>query len=222
MLKALDGRIRLSGKVDSASVEATIAFLPRLTAILQRGATAGLKHSAVACIDRISEKFGKTNLDAIAGATQVVASAHCLGSGDKLLRILSLHCLASSVEILGNDFIPLLQISSQAAFACLEESLAQGQEDQKLHNAAYSFFIAVIDKIPFVLSQASLKKLVELSHLSAARDLGSEGEGNRSHMYQIAATKLDLKAVINVASSEWVSAVKQGPTVSHAKFLHTF
>jgi len=200
--------------VNNSSRKATISFLPRLTSILESSAAIGLKHSAVACIDRISEKFGKTAPDAVARATQVIASTHCVGSSDKLLRILSLHCLGSAVEILGNDFIPLMQQSSEAAFACLEASLKQGQGDPKLHNAAYAFFIAIMDQIPFVLSQASLQRLIEFSHVSATVTLGSEAEGNRNHMYQIAATRMDFKAVIHVVTSEWSSAVKHGLKVS--------
>lgn len=214
MLKALEGRIRTSTKVDVVSRKAIIAFLPRLTSILEHTGPAQLKQNAVACIDRISEKFGKTDPDAVFQASKVVCSAHCVENPDKLLRILSLHCLATSVEIMGNDFIPLLQQSCQAAFACLEASMTQDRRELKLHNAAYAFLIAVIDRIPFVLPQASLKKLIELSHQSAALDLGSDAEGNRKHMYQIAATKVDIKAVVNVATSGWPSAVKQGPIVS--------
>ncbi len=186
-----------------------------------------LKYNAIACIDRICERFGKTSPMLTYHVAQVVVGPHCLGSNDLPLRTLSLYCLASIVDILRNDFIPLLQQALEAAAGCLRESLSNESPSSKLHNASYSYFTSVVDCIPFMVPQSFIRTTFELSLLSAAAALGQEATMNRSQFLQSAATRLDLNSVFSVAKLVWPSAMKHGNVVStslcyFAEFNETF
>jgi len=173
-----------------------------------------LKYNAIACIDRICERFGKTNPILTYNVAQVVVGPHCLGSNDLPLRTLSLYCLASIVDILRNDFIPLLQQALEAAAGCLRESLNNDSPSAKLHNASYSFFTSVVDRIPFMVPQSFIRTTFELSLLSAAAALGQEATMNRSQFLQSAATRLDVNSIFTVAKLVWPSSMKHGNVVS--------
>lgn len=213
IMKTLEVRVR-SAQIDKASKIAIIGLLPHLTRILEDSDRTALKANALACIDQICEKCGKTDSAATFAAAQVIASKSCLGSDDMLLRVLSLHCLASSVEILQNDFIPLLQQATQGASICLESSLKEGSRNERLHNAAYAFFTALADHVPFMITKASLRAVVELSYKSALANLSTEADESRSQLMKLAATRVEFATVVGVLDEAWPAAVKQGPLVS--------
>lgn len=147
-------------------------------------------------------------------AARVIMGSNCLGSDDLPLRTLSLYCLASIVDILRNEFIPLLQQALEAAISCLRQSLSKDSTNTKLHNASYLFITSVFDRIPFMVPQGFIRTTFELSHLSAATELGQEATLNRSQFLQAAATRLEVNSIFSVAKLVWPSAVQHGYVVS--------
>ena len=57
-----------------------------------------LKKTAVVCVDRIAELFGKKDVDAIIASARIVAGDECLRASEESLRIISMSSLARIVE----------------------------------------------------------------------------------------------------------------------------
>ncbi|KAB8437422.1 hypothetical protein FH972_025100 [Carpinus fangiana] len=210
ILRAMELQVRSGPQASRSSRQAALDCTPHLVKILKTSDHASLKHSAVACLDQICEKFGKVHLPTIFEAAEAVSSQQCITSKDTTLRTLCLHCLATTVEVLGNEFIPLLQRSVDAAAQCLEDSMAASIPDVRMHNASYALFIAVVEQIPFVISAKSLAVMWRLSQISAHTDVGPDADDNRKHFAQIASTKLEMGVLCEVATTTWPSAVEHG------------
>lgn len=211
VFKTLELRVRTSKNVDRASKEAITALLPHLTGVLQDTSAVQLKPNALAAIDQICEKFGKSDTSATLNVAQVIASPTCLGSENEVVQILSLHCLASIVGIIQSEFIPLLQQVQQSALSCLKTGILK--RSNSLHTASYAFFTTLADNVPFMISKAALQQIVELSHESALARLSAEDDDSRVQFLQLVATRVEMVTVLTVAEGSWDHAVREGPKV---------
>lgn len=208
VLRTIEQRIRGMKQAGSATKQAMIALLPRLTSTLTAANQAATKPATLTCIDAICEKFGKSDTDATLIAMQAVATDHCLTSSDPLLRTLSLQCLASSIEVLGNDFIPLLHTTSAAAVKAVEDSLMVTVKNESLHDAAFAFFSAVEDHLPFMVSKDLAANILTCALSSVSASL------NPGQCLQLMSLKLEAAVVIQASQSVWDAAVARGNKVS--------
>jgi len=220
VLKTVELRVRTSKNVDGSSRTAVVQLLPRLTEMLQDQSKASLQPNALAVIDQICERFGKSESSAVLEVAQVIAGPACLANNNEIVRVLSLHCLASVVGILQSEFIPLLQQVMQNAISCLQTSVQT--ESRSLHTASYAFFTALADNVPFMISKASLRQVVELSHQSAMAQLGQDENDNRTQFLQLVASKVEMVTVLDVVEQTWNHAVQQGPMVCFGMSRLTF
>ena len=92
VLRLLENRLRQTPERDSESQLKVLDFLPTLVGIVQSSPDSLLKHAAVACIDRITEKYGRKDPSKVIAAAQVVASPSCLGESDERIRIMGVLC----------------------------------------------------------------------------------------------------------------------------------
>ncbi|KAL1637818.1 snoRNA-binding rRNA-processing protein utp10 [Neofusicoccum ribis] len=222
-LRAVEAKAINVKQSDIAARTALLEFLPRITSVIQNSADISLKHTAVACVDQISEKFGKKDTAVVASAAEVVAGEQALGSSDDRLRVISLLCLASTVEILQDDFIPLVPKVLPQAFKYLEESIDAGSKQQSLHNAVYSLLCCIIERVPYIFSGSYLDSALKLSHKSAAAELSEDADENREQFYQLAAKQIDAKDCFAALDRNWSSAVTAGYPApkEHLSMLHT-
>ncbi|KAK7526261.1 uncharacterized protein IWZ02DRAFT_416928 [Phyllosticta citriasiana] len=208
-LRAVEAQASEVKPSNVAARTALLRFLPRVTSVITSSDDSKLKHTAVACIDQISEKFGKKDTSAVATAAEAVAGEKSLGSKEDRLRIMSLLCLTSVVEILRDDFIPLIPIVLPKGFAYLEESIA-AESKSSLHNAVYALLCAILEHIPFMFSGSHLDSALQLSHKSAVAELSEEADENRQQFYLLVAQQVDAKEVFGAAERNWESAVQAG------------
>ncbi|GME28642.1 u3 small nucleolar rna-associated protein [Neofusicoccum parvum] len=222
-LRAVEAKAINVKQSDVAARTALLEFLPRITSVIQNSADISLKHTAVACVDQISEKFGKKDTAVVASAAEVVAGEQALGSSDDRLRVISLLCLASTVEILQDDFIPLVPKVLPQAFKYLEESIDAGSKQQSLHNAVYSLLCCIIERVPYIFSGSYLDSALKLSHKSTAAELSEDADENREQFYQLAAKQIDAKDCFAALDRNWSSAVTAGYPApkEHLSMLHT-
>ncbi|GME58855.1 Armadillo-like helical [Neofusicoccum parvum] len=222
-LRAVEAKAINVKQSDVAARTALLEFLPRITSVIQNSADISLKHTAVACVDQISEKFGKKDTAVVASAAEVVAGEQALGSSDDRLRVISLLCLASTVEILQDDFIPLVPKVLPQAFKYLDESIDAGSKQQSLHNAVYSLLCCIIERVPYIFSGSYLDSALKLSHKSAAAELSEDADENREQFYQLAAKQIDAKDCFAALDRNWSSAVTAGYPApkEHLSMLHT-
>jgi U3 small nucleolar RNA-associated protein 10 len=174
----------------------------------------------VACVDKISEKYGKKDLEAVAAAAETIASEHCLGQDDARLRVMALLCLASLVEILREAIVPVLPVAITKALEYIEESLEQDEEDPKLHNAAYAFISALVHRLPYMISGAYLDKLLLTSYGSAETNMDEESDESRVQCLQLAAKQIDAKSMFGALAHSWGNAAQSGSLVSRPHFVH--
>ncbi|KAF7155118.1 hypothetical protein CNMCM5623_006545 [Aspergillus felis] len=212
VLRLLEGRLRQNPERDGASQIRVLDFLPTLVDIVRNSTDILLKHAAVACIDRIAEKYGKKDPSRVVGAAQVVASEACIGQTDDRIRIMGVLCLASMAETLGEVMIPALPEALSRSLALLELSLEEGKENSRLHDAVFSLFSALFVHIPYMISGPHLDKILLLSFLSAnAEDCEDD---SRREALKMMARKVDMAAALGAVDRNWQSAVQAGPAAA--------
>ncbi|KAI9838111.1 MAG: hypothetical protein M1819_006267 [Sarea resinae] len=212
ILKSLEFRIRNERQGVQTSRKAILGFLPRLTYVVQNSPDVQLKCSAISCIDQISEKYGRTDTEAILASADIVAGDHCLGSEDDRLRVIALLCLASVVDVLGAGIIAVLPKALPKALDLLKLSLEEDAEKPELHNAAYSFLGAILTHVPWMITGPHLDTLLTLSHASAEADMNGEAGASRLEVMHLASRQLDAKECFSVVERNWANALESGPS----------
>jgi U3 small nucleolar RNA-associated protein 10 len=213
ILRSLEVRIEQESAADASSRMAMLSFLPQLTAISRESKDVLYKQIAVACVDKISEKYGKKDIEAVAAAAETIASGHCLGQADPRLRVMALLCLASLVEILREGVVSVLPSAIPTCLDYMEANISDDGEAQKLHNAGYAFISSLVEHLPYMISGGYLEKLLRISNLSAEADLDEEADENRTQCLQLSAKQVDAKSMFTALEKNWEGAVKLGPMV---------
>ncbi|KAL1962182.1 hypothetical protein VTN77DRAFT_528 [Rasamsonia byssochlamydoides] len=212
VLRLLESRVRQNPERDTASQNRVLEFVSVLVDIIQTSPDILLKHAAVACVDRISEKYGKKDTGRVVHAAQVVAGEACLGQSDDRIRVMGVLCLASMAEVLGQAIIPALPEALRRSLGLLETSLKEGEENEKLHNAVFSLLSALFVQVPFMLSDKHLDRILQLSFMSAKASLSGDADDARQEMLKLLARKADVKESFSAVERNWAFAVQQGPT----------
>lgn len=213
ILKSLEVRIDHESPSDANSRSAMLGFLPQLTAIIRESKDVLYKHIAVGCVDKISEKYGKKDLEAVAAAAETIASTHCLGQCDNRLRVMALLCLASLVEILREGIVSVLPSAIPKALEYMKSSI-NDDDEEKLHNAGYSFISALVHHLPYMISGGYLDKLLEISNASAEAGLDDAADESRVQCMRLAAKQIDAKSMFGALEKDWERAAGLGTLVS--------
>ncbi|KAL4749031.1 U3 small nucleolar RNA-associated protein 10, partial [Aspergillus terricola var. indicus] len=213
VLSLLAARLQQSPERDGASQMRMLDFLTVLVDIVQSSPDILLKHAAVTCIDRITEKYGKKEPSMVTSAAQVVASASCIGQEDDRIRINGVLCLASMVEVLGQAMIPALPEVLNRSLALLELSLEKNKVNARLHDAVFTLFSALFVHLPYMVSASHLDRLLVLSFKSAASDEELDNE-NRQEALHFMARKVDMAVALASIERNWTQAVSAGPSAT--------
>jgi U3 small nucleolar RNA-associated protein 10 len=213
ILRSFEVRIDQESPADAISRTAMLGFLPQLTAIIRESTDVQYKRIAVNCVDKISAKYGKKDLEAVSAAAETISSKHCLGHSDGGLRILALLCLASLVEILREGVVSVLPIAIPKALEYIESSISDDTDAQRLHNAGYAFISSLVHHLPYMISGGYLDKLLSISNDSAKADLDDEADESRVQCLQLAAKQLDAKSMFTALEKNWEKAASAGTIV---------
>lgn len=218
VLRALEVRVETESNTDPASRNALLAFLPQLTAAIRESSDIRYKHTAVTCVDKIAEKYGKKDLEAVVAAAATIAGEHCLGQDEQRLRIMALLCLTSLVDVLQDAVVPVLPVAIPQAVKYLETSLEGEEVDDELHSACYGFISSLAEHLPYMLS-TYLDKILEVSNRSAEAGLDDEANESRTSCLEFLAKKLDAKDIFTSLDRNWEKAMEAGFSVSKPKQL---
>ena len=208
VLGLLEMRLQKIGTTDRTAQRKAIAFLSTLADILTSDSDIAVKHASLACFDRISEEFGRSDIPAIVKAAQVVTGDACLGDNDRRIKIMALLCLASMVEILKENILPVIPSLMPKAFKLLQESMAEGKEGREQHNAVFSLLSGVLSHVPFIVSENHLNNILALCAESADAGLDRDCDESRHDLLELLAKRLDLKTVTLGLYHEWPTAVE--------------
>jgi U3 small nucleolar RNA-associated protein 10 len=212
VLRALELRVGSESNTDAASRVALLTFLPQLTAAIRESSDIRYKHTAVTCVDKIAEKYGKKDIEAVVAAASTIAGEHCLGQDEKQLRIMALLCLTSLVDVLQDAIVPVLPIAIPRALTYLNQSLQEDSLDLELHSAGYGFITSLAEHLPFMLS-TYIGQILEVSNKSAAANLDSETNEARESCLEFLAKKLEAKEMFTNLDLNWDSARSNGFSV---------
>ena len=212
VLRALEVRVDAESNTDPASRKALLAFLPQLTAAVRESSDIRYKHTAVTCVDKIAEKYGKKDIEAVVAAAATIAGEHCLGQEEKRLRIMALLCLTSLVDVLQDAIVPVLPVAIPQAVAYLDESWQGETPDEELYSACYGFFSALAEHLPYMLSTYT-DRLLEVSNKSAEAGLDSEANESRTGCLGFIAKRLDAKDIFTSLERNWEKAFSAGFSV---------
>ncbi|CAD6499390.1 BgTH12-03506 [Blumeria graminis f. sp. triticale] len=214
ILRSLEARIDAEGLTDNAAREAMLGFMPQLTAIIRESLDVRYKYTAIACVDKISKKYGKKDLEAVAIAAETVASHHCLGQPDIRLRVMALLSLASLLDILKESCISILPIAIPKALDYLKESLQIISEASKLQNACYAFFNALAQHLPYMISGVHLSQFLSISSAAAGLDV-DDTKSSRAQCLSLVAKQMDPKILFRSWEQNWMNAISLGPLAIH-------
>ncbi|KAJ5779796.1 hypothetical protein N7457_007516 [Penicillium paradoxum] len=211
VLRLLETRLRQTPERDNLSQIRVLDFLPTLVNIVESSPDILLKHAAVSCIDRITDKYGRKDPSKVIAAARVVASESCLGQSDDRIRYMGILCLASMAEVLGQAMIPALPDTLKRSLELLELSLVPGKENSRLHDAVYTLFSALFVHLPFMISAGHLDKVLVLSFKSANADIEESSDESRQESLRLLARKVDVAATLGAVDRNWQHAVEAGP-----------
>ena len=204
---------------DRHSVQALVSFLPSVENILQQSQSLDAKIISVSCIDSIVERFGKKDASAVASVAQTIAGPQSLSHSDDRVRVLSLLCLTSIVDVLEDEFISLLPSVLPVAFDYLSKAI--DEENVGLHNAVYTLISDIVERLGYMFSREYLETALRLSHRSAASDLEDACDESRRAFYQSVSEHLGAQEVFVAIQSTWSHAVSQGfeASLEHLELL---
>jgi U3 small nucleolar RNA-associated protein 10 len=211
ILKSLDERIRSVKSGSHATQQACIAFIPQLQGLLDSAEDVPLRQSAIACLDRIAEKFGKTNLPQMESIARTVASDRGLGSTQMPLRVMSLICMTTLVEVLVDGIVPIIPRALPLALSHLDETIQQDHVDEGLYNAAFSFVGSLVLYLPWMMTSDYLDRFIQVSESSTDVELSLRCDESRINTLDLVAKQVGARECFSALHRTWNSAVAFGP-----------
>ena len=222
VLRSLEQRISTEPVRSLTSQQACRKFLSILTDVLEKSSDTPLKIAAISCIDRIIEKYGKRDVDHLAGVVKIIASERCLGADDSRLRVMALLCLTTSAEVLGEAVIPVVPSAVPKATEYLKETLQKEDVDEALHNAVYSFVGSLVLYVPWIVTGQYLDNILKVSHESANSDLSAGCNESRKDVLDLIAKQADPQECFSALLRTWNSAMVEGPEVSIEQLKYAY
>jgi U3 small nucleolar RNA-associated protein 10 len=211
VLRSLEQRGREAKLADATAANAMLSVLPSVTDIISNDGSIELVHSAVTCVDVISEKFGKKATDKVMSAARVVASKHAFGSQNDELRIISLLCLATMVEVLRDDLVDILPQILTTSYTYFDYATRVDSGNARLHNAVYSFLTNVIEYISWMFSAETLDKALLLTQQSACSEVVEiRTSSSRPQFTSLLSQKLDARTILAALERTFDNAVTLG------------
>ena len=212
-LKSFEYRLDNAGQNEKSAQSACLSFIPQLSDLIVKSPDRLLQLSALTCIDRISEIYGRKNTAIIEAAMTVVSGEFCLGSTDKELEVAGLLCLSTSVEVLGDEFTSHLPGTLKTTLGLLSSSISTATRSTRLHNACYSFLAALLLHMAWMVTGPSLDSILQVSHDSADTDMDEECISERRTTLRLMAKRIEAKECLATLDRTWIHAVNRGPTV---------
>ncbi|KAJ6263576.1 U3 small nucleolar RNA-associated protein [Drechslerella dactyloides] len=202
---------RIASETKKTSQDAALAFLPRLTTLLQSATTpAVVRAETVSCVTVIIDKYGTEKPDAVADAVETIVGPTAFGCDDEGVKVLSVLCLVSAVRCLGGRIIPALPRIALPSLEILEGGDAAGM----LVAAVWPLLEELVKAIPNFMP-SYLERMLKVAYVAAARVDDDEEDDDmaatvREEVFATVARKLPTKAVVKAVVNTWTDAVAAG------------
>ncbi|KAK1012892.1 snoRNA-binding rRNA-processing protein utp10 [Friedmanniomyces endolithicus] len=172
VFQSLESRVAQAKRGDSTLQQTFLEVLPNCCVFVAEEQPVAVRHAAITCMDQIIEKYGKRDRAAVLQAAKTVSGDAALGSEVVSLRTMSVLCLASMVEVLGDEFIPILPKVLSKTLDYLDETQSAVKCKKQTQSAAFGFATAVLDHLPWMYSAKYLDWTLQLAAVS--RDIETD------------------------------------------------
>ena len=205
---------QLSGKAprDNKTAAAAVAFLPQLRTIIESSNDQALTHAAIQCIDRITEAYGRKNVDQIVEIAAFLAEEETTTRMSEQLSIATLLCLASLLDVIKEGAVPIVIVTLERALAALTGSDIQNTHPEVYH-AACAVISALLSHVSYMVEEDAVQRVlaavignkVVLKHTSAREA--------RKDTLDLVARRVDVEISIACLKILWQDAVHDDPRV---------
>jgi len=155
-----------------------------------------LKHSAISCIDQIIERFGKKDTSYVISAAQVITGTAALRDPDERLRVVSMYCLVTIIDVLQDEFIPLVLQVLSVALDYLGGSLPhveeKGTSRDRTAKSSFALINSLVEHLPFLLTgEEYLDRALKLAQATAVSSVSGVTASSRSEFYKLVGRNID-------------------------------
>ncbi|KAL9012480.1 MAG: hypothetical protein Q9173_002757 [Seirophora scorigena] len=199
--------------------EACLAFLPKLCSVIGESDCKTSRRVALACIDHIVERYGNKDIDAVVRVTGAMVGSKCLGAESEEVRVTSLLCLSTVVEVVQGEFGPFIPQTLPKALVGISSRIEMGTCSKRLHNATYSFFNALLLHTPWAIAGTHLDLLLKVSHGSANANLDEAFFAERRATLELVARQIESKECCAALERTWANAMAEGPEALKEQLL---
>lgn len=205
-LSTLRDRILAEYRTDSASRAAIIGLSSKIADIVNSaGASNEIKADAILCLQAVTTKFGKSDVNSIAALADVIVGPGALGNPDAGLRVLSLVTLTLMAGVLGGRIVPVLPKSVPHTITYLQTATTTPSEENRLlHNAAFRYIQELVNTVPSFMA-TYLPKFIPLLAESAKHEEFEDLTSSevREDLLDAIAEKLDFKTIVASFTKQW-------------------
>ncbi|KAI9660514.1 MAG: snoRNA-binding rRNA-processing protein utp10 [Bathelium mastoideum] len=212
ILLSFTTRLDSPDRRDSNVLSAILSFLPCAVQVMGETKSTRLKGAAISCIGNIVDRYGRKDLELTFESAKALASEQALGTDDTNIQIVALLNLAGMVEVLRDEFIPLLPQILSVGLQYLKSILSTEKPNLQLHGAVFQILTAVVECLPFMLSSKHLETSLTLSFESASMADDGELSESRKEFTDLVSRKLGFKELLSSLLPTWPKAVHAGPT----------
>ncbi|KAI4255282.1 MAG: hypothetical protein LQ352_002655 [Teloschistes flavicans] len=211
VLRSFEVRLSDRRSEPAATHDACLIFLNSLVAFIRNRGDESTICTAVACIDRIAERFGKKDGLAVIEAMNTVIGRHCLGATNTEMQTKSLLTLSTVVQTLGDESVPLIPQALPKTLGILKDAIDDGNCNERLHNAAFLFFNAILVYIPWAMVGPNLDLLLKVSHGSCNSGLSDACSEQRKATLNFVAKQIEPKDCLCALERTWNNAMGEDP-----------
>ena len=222
VFRALEARVVQAKRGDASLQQTFLEVLPNCCVFIAPEQPVAVRHAAINCLDQIVEKYGKRDRGAVLDAAKTITGPAALGSDDISLRVGSAFCLASMVEVLGDEFIPILPSTILTALEYLQAAVTQPSQTPRLVVALFALLTTVLDHLPYMYSSEYLQpSLVLAGRIAEGVQASANDLAAVSRFCTLAADKAAVEIVLSSIDSTFTEVTALGPAAA-TQHLDTF
>ena len=211
-LATFKDRVISEYRTDAPSRAAILGLMPKIGGILSSDASNELKADSLLCIQAVTTKFGKQDLNTIFGLTNDVVGLGGLLSEDVGLRVLAFVCLTHMATTLGGRIVPVLPKSVPVTIDYIHAAVqTSSPENDLIHNAGFRYLRELVQIVPSFMT-SYLPKLLPLTSMSASNEEYEDDtpEDVRQEFLDTIAERLEFKTLIGAFTKSWSTTLEHG------------
>ncbi|PNS15203.1 hypothetical protein CAC42_8204 [Sphaceloma murrayae] len=210
ILETLEARTSEARSSDGRARAVLLETMPVICAVVESTTSEVMNHAAIACMNKVAEKFGKKEPATVLAAARVLSSSRALGSPLPAIRMMASFALATMVDVLRDEMVPILPAVINMTLGHLEVAVTE-QPAVKLCDASLALLTAALECVPWIISQDMLIRIYTASVRAASdSELAIPTRDSRETFISLAAKTLELKITLGAAAACIDAAYAEG------------